>query len=222
MARQIFIGLVTEGPTDNRFLESVVRRAFEDVAFECYGDIDVYLKILNVPKTHLSFIDFVKSASQKGIDEIGIMTLCIHADADDKNVQKTYTDKIEPARQHLRGLDTQQFCSLLTPVVPVQMMEAWMLADKELLKREIGTVLSDSELGINRHPESLADPKEVINAAIRIAQAGVAKRRRRLAISELYLPIGQKISMHKLEQLDSFRRFKDEIRDTYKALGYMA
>ena len=34
MARQLFIGLITEGPTDVRFLQSVVERTFIDVAFE--------------------------------------------------------------------------------------------------------------------------------------------------------------------------------------------
>ena len=40
MARQLFIGLITEGPTDVRFLQSVVERTFIDVAFECENDLE--------------------------------------------------------------------------------------------------------------------------------------------------------------------------------------
>lgn len=36
----------------------------------------------------------------------------------------------------------------------IQMVEAWMLADKELLKSEIGTQKSDFELGILRAPKT--------------------------------------------------------------------
>ena len=39
-------------------------------------------------------------------------------------------------------------------IVPIQMTESWMLAEKELLKKEIGTDKTDIELGIHRDPES--------------------------------------------------------------------
>lgn len=50
MARQLFIGLITEGPTDVRFLQSVVERTFIDVAFECENDLEPYVKCLTVEK----------------------------------------------------------------------------------------------------------------------------------------------------------------------------
>ena len=52
MARQLFIGLITEGPTDVRFLQSVVERTFIDVAFECENDLEPN-KGLNPEKTSL-------------------------------------------------------------------------------------------------------------------------------------------------------------------------
>jgi len=42
MIKQVIIGLATEGNTDTRFLESVVRRTFEDVAFECSEPIEIF------------------------------------------------------------------------------------------------------------------------------------------------------------------------------------
>jgi len=35
MSKQVIIGFTTEGKTDVQFLESVIQRSFEDVAFEC-------------------------------------------------------------------------------------------------------------------------------------------------------------------------------------------
>ena len=97
-----------------------------------------------------------------------------------------------------------------------------MLADKALLKQEIGTNKSDIELGINRHPETVSDPKEVISNAIRIAREELTqKRRRQLTITELYLPLGQSVDLSKLENLTSYQDFKKNIREAFVQLNLL-
>ena len=81
MARQLFIGLITEGPTDVRFLQSVVERTFIDVAFECENDLEPYVKCLTVEKVRLSFNEYVEKASRRGMEEMGMDILCVHTDA---------------------------------------------------------------------------------------------------------------------------------------------
>lgn len=220
MGKQIIIGLVTEGTTDIRFLESVVRRTFESVAFECDQDIDIFIHPLKTSKTGLSFVDYIKNASGDGITSFGIMTLAVHTDADRDTYDKRMDNKIHPAQNTLNALN-DDYCKLLTPVIPVRMIEAWMLADKKLLKSEIGTTISDNDLGINRNPETIADPKQVIEEAIRIATADLSKRRKKLSISELYAIIGDTVSIVELEKLDSYRKFQEAVRNTYRALNYM-
>ena len=95
-----------------------------------------------------------------------------------------------------------------------------MLADKKLLKAEIGTDLSDVDLGIERNPEVIRDPKKAIEDAIRIATEELPKRRNRPTISELYEVIGNAISTESLMTLSSYRKFKEEVRDTFRSLGY--
>lgn len=221
MIAQIFIGLATEGPTDIRFFESIVRRTFQDIALkECRTDVDIDIQRLKTKKTGLSFSEYVIQASCDGVKEFGMMALAIHTDAD----RETYDDRkrynIYPAQSELdrKGDD---YCKILTPVIPVRMMEAWMLADKDLLKAEIGTQKSDNDLGIDRDPEVIADPKSVIEEAIRVAQSDLPRRRQRLTISDLYEIIGDKISIDRLLLLNSYRRFQEEVRSTYRALNYM-
>jgi len=97
-----------------------------------------------------------------------------------------------------------------------------MLADKELLKTEIGTSQSDAELGINRSPEAYPDPKQAIESAIRIARQSLTKRRRHdLSISELYLPVGQKIPLGTLYRLHSYQKFKKAIINAFKNFNYL-
>ena len=95
-----------------------------------------------------------------------------------------------------------------------------MLADTALLKSQIGTTLMDTELGIHRSPETVAGPKEVIEAAIRVARQNLTGRRRRdLRINDLYQPVGQSVDLERLEQLPSFRLFVEEVQNVLTALN---
>lgn len=220
MGKQIVIGLITEGSTDIRFLESIVRRTFEHIAFECTQDIDIFVHALKISKIGLSFVDYIKKAANEGMGSLGIMTLAVHTDSDRDTYEERMNNKIIPAQNVLNELN-DDYCKLLTPIIPVRMTEAWMLADKRLLKNEIGTDKSDAELGINRAPETIADPKSVIENAIRIATENLPKRRQKLSISDLYAIIGDTVSITELERLDSYRRLQNEVRNTYRTLNYM-
>ena len=101
------------------------------------------------------------------------------------------------------------------------MTEAWMLADREALRNEIGTELTVQNLGINRSPEGIADPKSVIADAIRQAYSDVPRRRHKMSIADLYLPLGQKAKMEELERLPSFQKFRSAVREVYRSLNYL-
>ncbi|MDI9878424.1 DUF4276 family protein [Flectobacillus longus] len=223
MSNLIVAGLFAEGSTDIRFLESVVIKTLEDVAFECQGQIETEVKAIEINKTGLGFVDQVLEASQKGLNDFGIMLLCVHTDADDSDDSNVMEAKIRPAITSLNETNEAEFCKILVSVIPVHMTEAWMLADKELLKSEIGTQKTNVDLGIHSAPESIADPKGTINNAIRIAQSDLTRRKRNrgLDISELYQIIGQKIDLSKLENLDSFRQFKENLKSAFRELGFL-
>jgi len=135
---------------------------------------------------------------------------------------KVFNDRINPAFNAVKNLPGEYVCKNLVATVPVQMTEAWILSDKVLLKAEIGTGNSYVELGIHKSPEVYADPKQTIEAAIRIARLDLTRRRRhKLTIAELYLPIGQKVSLNKLENLPSYQKFKEAVRIAFQELGYL-
>ena len=96
-----------------------------------------------------------------------------------------------------------------------------MLADKGLLKEEIGTDLSDSTLGIARDPEKIADPKAVISEAIRIATEGKSRRRQSLSITELYGALGVSVSLEALLSLSSYRMFRQNVENAFREIGYL-
>ncbi|GAK61470.1 hypothetical protein U27_01371 [Candidatus Vecturithrix granuli] len=220
MIPQIMIGFATEGTTDVRFLESIIQRTFEEVAFECESSIEV-LPVQSLKKiTGKDFVDLVLEYAKTSFEH-GIMVLCVHADADEANDSNALTYKIIPAFEAVQQMRAE-VCKNLAAIVPVQMTEAWMLADIDLLRREIGTSKSAHELGIAKKPESYARPKEAIEEAIRLGRADIpARRRHQLNIAELYQPLGQKIQLEKLEQLAAYQKFKEAVRQAYRKLNYL-
>ncbi len=183
------------------------------------GSIDVY------DPTYIEFIkkngfvsDFGDLAERAF--KMGISVLCIHLDADDTSDTTVFENKITPAFQKTELTD-KQICNNLVAVVPITMSEAWMLADINLLKEEIGTTLSNTDLGLNRNPETIADPKEVIINALRIAQNDIPKRRKRITISDIYQPVGQSISLLELERLASFQKFRNAVKNAFIKLNYL-
>lgn len=103
MTKQLIIGLVGEGKTDYRFLNSIVRRTYEELAFECTGDVEVLsVQYIDVPRK--KFIEFVEDASRYAHNELGLMILCIHTDADERTDNSTFIRKVTPARESLRKI----------------------------------------------------------------------------------------------------------------------
>jgi hypothetical protein len=230
MIPPIIIAFATEGSTDKRFLESVIKRTFEEIAMECSKELEIFDLIIHISEEKGRIKDiseekhriqdkalyYASQALKKGAT-----VLCFHVDADDHTDEKAFNERINPAFDAILKTEIA-VCKNLVAIVPVQMTEAWMLADKELLKRELGTDKNDEELGINKNPEYFSDPKDIIKSAIRSSRKHRTQRRRsdKLNIGELYQPIGQKVALNKLDTLPSYQKFKEAVRDTFKQLNY--
>ncbi|MFK7905924.1 MAG: hypothetical protein AB8B69_12400, partial [Chitinophagales bacterium] len=130
---QLFAGLFAEGTTDIRFLENIVQKTLEKVAFECQGQIEVVLNPIEVDKSGLSFIEQVEAASKKGVEDFGMMLLCVHKDADSSSDKHVLENSMIPAQKALKELSPSEYCTIMVSIIPIQETEAWMLADKDLL-----------------------------------------------------------------------------------------
>lgn len=223
MAYQVIVALTTEGSTDIRFLENIVKQAFEHVSFECTKDIEILYQTLTTTKVGQgTFANYVVEAAKEAA-ECGATTVAVHSDADRNTYDERLTYNFVPARVAVDAIDSELICKHITPVIPVRMIEAWMLADKEQFRIEVGTTLSCHELGIDGDPEQMADPKARISLAIRTAneQATHKKPVKDIDISDLYEILGQSLDVEKLKTMDSYCRFLDEIRTLYRNLGLL-
>lgn len=221
MPIQLYIGFAVEGITDTRFLTQVIQNVFEDIAFECRTDVVIEdVRPVHVHKTE--FTETMLNASRQAA-ECGITVLCIHADSDARDIENVMEFKFTPFVEALNTLRADDYCKAIVPVIPIRMTEAWMMADKELLKTKIAAQgRRDIDLGLEKAPEVYADPKQTIMDAIRIAQSGKTKRRRNeLTINDLYDEMGQSIPLQRLRELPSFQHFEENVRSAFRSLGYI-
>ena len=221
MSNFILAGLFTEGTTDNRFLSSVVERTLEEVAYDCTGDIETKVEIIAIKKTGLNFNEQVLEASRYAFEKFGITLLFVHTDSDLPSDELIFQTKIIPAQKTLLEQDNN-YCKNMIAIVPIQMSESWMIADKQLLKDEIGIEKTDAELGIHLNPESITNPKSLIENIIRLSKEDLSKRRRNkgLNISDLYQIIGQKIEISELDKLSSYMKFKTSLINKLRELNF--
>ncbi len=136
---------------------------------------------------------------------------------------KTLQNIINPAVQAVLGLEGK-VCKNLVALIPVQMTEAWMMADINLMKRKLSTNKSNRDLGLPDRTnviEKIANPKNTIEQALRLAYSETPKRRRRLSLSSLYSPLSQEISLEKLQQLQSYRIFVKHVKESLHHLNYL-
>lgn len=218
---QLFVGLMAEGPTDYRFLLPIIEKTLIDIALHASGDIDISVFEVKYEKNG-GFNDYVLSASKNGINDFGIMLLVIHSDSDDSTSTDTYQNKILPAFRFIEKQPDEDLCKGLVALVPVYETESWMLADKDLFKRKIGTNLSDAQLGIAGHPESFNNPKEKIESAIKIGRSTLPnKLKNNLKIGELYLTLGETITIDKLARFTSFQNFRTNIEEKLRNLNLL-
>lgn len=219
MSNILQIGYTTEGTTDIRFLENIIRKSFEKVAIDCNTEIEVYQPEY-LRKDVNGFVNQISDLAKK---YSFFHVICVHCDSDSPDMENVIQNSIKPAFDAVNEMEGD-VCKNLIAIIPVQMTEAWMLADINLLKSKIGTNKSDNELGLPTkisNIENISDPKETIVEALRIAQQDKSKRRKKLNISQLYSPISQELSIERLENLPSFRVFLNNVRHSLIKLNYL-
>lgn len=218
MSNILTIAYTTEGTTDKRFLGNIIERVFESLLYEGNTEIEIHQPI-HINESGENFPVKIKKIAAK---HNYFHVICVHCDSDSPSPKTVLENKILPAFNMVDN--SVGACHNLVAIIPVQMTEAWMLADIGLLLKELNTKKSCSELNLPCKPkevEKIADPKNRIKDAIRLAQSNVPKRRNKLSISDLYTPISLKLQLKQLGQLPSFVAFKENARKSLIKLNYL-
>ena len=112
--------------------------------------------------------------------------------------------------------------SAVVPLIPVRMIESWMLADPETLVNCADGNLQFGELGLPANApdvESVLRPKTELMRAIRTARRHMRRGRRGVSIEDLYPCIGDLISLERLDAVPSYAQFVLNLRQRLHSLG---
>ena len=219
--RQLFIGLIAEGSTDIRFLKNIISKSIQELSWQCDNQIEIF-EIQEISVDGAGFSEKMLVASRYAMQNY-ISILCIHADSDASSIKEVMENKFDPFFETLKSMPEDVYCKHIIPTIPIQMIESWMLADKELFKQLINAVgIRDIDLGIEKVPEAYSDPKYTIENAIRIAMSGKSKKKRdQIHISELYEILGNRLDLNKLRTIPSFVNFERNVINVFKAMNLM-
>ncbi|OAD19298.1 hypothetical protein THIOM_005076 [Candidatus Thiomargarita nelsonii] len=216
----LVIGLYTEGETDERFLLNLIPRTLERIIEERDGSLDVFpLFPIKVPKIG----DRAKEIKLAAQSAEGYAILIVHSDADAETDERAFNERIKPCFDLVTNAD-EPLCKDLVAIIPVQMTEAWMLADISPLKEQLGSDKTREELSVMfplKYLEKMADPKSKIHEIIRMAFKNLPARRRKVNIGSLYSPLGQQVNLDILEQLPSYLKFKENLTEALIRLNYL-
>ena len=181
--KMLILALYPESSTDARFLPPITQRTAERIIAQ-YGEnvVDVLEPVIVPSQSHQHREECILSAACYAH---GYHALIVHADADGRTPDRALSERIRPGFDLVSRTD-KEACKHLIPVIPVQMIEAWMLADHSALCEVIGTNLSPQILGLpsrSAEVERDANPKRTLNEVIQRAISHRPHRRRQLDFS---------------------------------------
>jgi hypothetical protein len=217
---QLLLALYAEGSSDNRFLPLIVRRTAQSI-IDQYWSADQYEPI------DLSDVKIIPK--QRGKRDICILgaakvarkynLLIVHSDADDKTSERAHKERIQPGFDLVLKLrSAEEVCEHLIPLIPVQMVEAWMLADGKALLNSVGVDAPSLDLRLPKvsEVERDANPKRTLNEIVREvnlkrSSSKRTARRQEININECYEDLALNINLDVLAFVPSYQTFKDDL-----------
>ena len=190
--------LVCEGSSDGALVDHIQRLIIDCGASEVDGNASYYGR-------------YLRDKIRFGVEHFGITDLLfVHRDADNSGWEVRLAEIAEE-------VSAAEYRGPWVGVVPVRMLEAWLMVDESAIRRVAGRPRSTAPIQLPRVAalEGVADPKQALREALLTAgdprgvrrkkkfKAGIPGLRRQLIEN---LPVGGA-----LEHLPAWIRFRDNI-----------
>lgn len=219
--RVLVLGLYAEGSTDERFLEPIIRRTTEELLAANDGgnawDEAIIMLIRLSAEQRVSRAQSILAAAEKAQ---GCHLLIVHADADGPTPDKALAERFQPGLMLVKQAGTN-VCQDLLPIIPIQEIEAWLLADREILLKELKTNQGTRIPGIPpaQRIENTARPKEQLDNIIRVVNSTQGWS---ISRKELYEPLGETVRLEKLAALSAYRQFTVDLTEALTNLSVIS
>lgn len=216
------LALYAEGTTDDVFLPLIIQRTSR-VILNQYGQNLVQVVQVEPIKLHEKTPARDQCILQAAQQTTRYQALIVHSDADHPKADNALKHRILPGFQLVQQCTTP-VCKRLLPIIPIQAIESWMLADFEVLSAEIRTDLSSNVLGIPekaKYVEAISKPKKRLEAALLVVNQRL-RPRQRIELNSLYEPLGKKIRLDRLRQLTSYNQFVLDLTAVLQQLNFIS
>lgn len=141
--------------------------------------------------------------------------LFVHRDAEAEPPQNR-VGEINLALQQASLEGTPPLCC----VVPVRMTEAWLLFDEAAIRKAAGNPNGRIPLDIPSVPESVVNPKDVLERLLRDASGLSGRRRKKFNVAPSVQRLAQLIEgFSRLRGLDAFRSLEADLEVVLHSLG---
>jgi hypothetical protein len=213
--------LYAEGSTDNHFLPPIIQRTAERIIAKYGQDLVDVSELVIVPRQQNQRREECILSAARHVCHCH--ALIVHSDADGRTPERALSERIQPGFD-LISHSNEEVCKHLIPVIPVQMIEAWMLADHNALCEVIGTNLSPQILGLlsrSAEVERDANPKQTLKQVIQKAISHRPRRRRQLDFSIHEEFLANMINLDTLYLVPSYKAFFLNLKKTLAELKFI-
>jgi hypothetical protein len=211
------VALVAEGTSDHDFLQPLLRRAVENLCLDHLTSAVVVSDILPIAVTPLRDESYFEAARRAVTGaRHGFHILVVHRDSGGAALSRDTGFLDELTGTVREALPSHG----LVPVVPVQEMEAWTLADGDALRAVFRTKMSDDDLRIPRRPaevERITDPKAHL-ASVLARTSG--PRRRHRDVSSFLDALANLIDLTRLQGVPAYCEWERLMTSAIRDLGY--
>jgi hypothetical protein len=144
--------------------------------------------------------------------------LLIHCDGDAAGRAPRLIEIEQAVTLAARQLPTLPF---VLPVVPVRMLETWLLTDEHAIRLAVGNPNGDTPLSLPRARdlESIVNPKAMLRALCSMASGLGTHRRRTLVVGPIRVAELTE-SFGALRQLPAFQAFEEDVRRVIAEQGW--
>jgi hypothetical protein len=218
MTQQLQMALYAEGRTDERFLPILIQRTANQILLrQAKVPVEVLDPICLDAEPDVG--DRAKRILSVARKAYGYHCLIVHADADAPTSDDALNYRYAPGKC-LVEKSKDDVCDNLLPIIPIRMMEAWIMADFNAFRDAVGTDLSSDELGFPNSPhqvEAIRDPKFELGMALNKIFSK-RRHRKRTHLGQYYEPVARRIRLEALERVPAFRQFTQDLGNVIRQL----
>jgi len=211
MINEIKFTLIADGTSD-KALVNIIKWLLDDLYPEVPNKINFAdFKYLKKPPLKKDIVSQINTARKYYPFDI----LIYHRDAESNKIE-TVEDRI---KEIFKNLEDDKDIDSLVCVIPVRMMESWLLINEDAIKKAAGNrnYIGEIEIPLIYNIEKIPKPKELLHRLLKEASGNTGRRLKKFNPHRAVQLVAENINdFSALRSLDAFKRFEKDLGEILK------